>query len=93
LRRRESFHYFSRVHPERQQRRQARVERRIVDFVGMQLLLDPLVHANIGDSFGVARARAEGQPAWRVHRPLGLTHLRRQAMGRRCLLFVGGKQQ
>jgi hypothetical protein len=51
------------------------VKRAIVDPVGMQLLVNPLVHTYRSNSFDVARARPEGQPIERVKRALLLVHL------------------
>jgi len=50
------------IHLQRAKWRQPRVERRIVDFVRMELQVNPLVNAHLRDAFEVAGAWAERQP-------------------------------
>ena len=83
LRGREVLHQLPGVHAQRAQRLQPRLQRRVVNLFGMQLLLDPLVHAHGRYAIHVARPGAKGQPVERVQRPLTGIHLHL----RRCFLF------
>src|SRR5213080_1533960 len=47
----------------------------VVDFIGMQLLIYPLIYAHGHHAIAVARARAKRQTVQRVHRALLLRHL------------------
>src|SRR5206468_10417123 len=74
------------IHAERAQWRKARLESMVIDFVGMQLLVYPLIYAHGHHAIAVARARAKRQTVQRVHRALLLRHL-----GTRVFLVFPGE--
>src|SRR5207245_11357265 len=74
------------THAERAQWRKARLESMVIDFVGMQLLVYPLIYAHGHHAIAVARARAKRQTVQRVHRALLLRHL-----GTRVFLVFPGE--
>ena len=47
----------------------------VINFVGMKLLVDPIVDAHCIDSLDVTGTWSEGEPVEGVHGPLLLVHL------------------
>src|SRR5438552_10004704 len=72
---RKIFDNLAGVHAERAQWHKTCLQSMVVDFIGVQLLVYPLIHAH-GHAIGVARTRAKRQTVERVYRALLLRHLR-----------------
>jgi hypothetical protein len=62
------------VHPQRTERSQPGVERRVVDSVGVEFEVNPPIDAHLRHAVHVARPRAEGQPVQRVQGALLAVH-------------------
>ena len=58
---------------------QASLDGMVINLVGMQLLIDPLVHAHGGNAVHLARARTEAQPVQGMQRAFLLVLVRKQA--------------
>jgi hypothetical protein len=59
---REIFYDLFCSHTERTERSQPGIERRLVNFIGMEFEFDPLVNADLRDALHIAGPRTEGQP-------------------------------
>jgi hypothetical protein len=69
------LHHLADVHAERAEWSQARIECGVVNFFGMELLVDPFVYANRQDTLEVSGARSEGQAVKCVNGSLLSVHL------------------
>jgi hypothetical protein len=69
---------------------QASLQYTVIDLFGMELQLDPSIHAHRLHALSVSRTRSKCEPIERMLRALRLIH--RADRLRTDLLFVGGKK-
>ncbi len=81
--RRKGRHHLAGAHGQRAIRSKVRLQGGVIDSVGMQLEVDPLVDAHRGHGLDIARTRTEAKPVERVQRTLLLV------VGFRGLLLLG----
>ena len=77
LLRRKVLHDLARIHPQRAERRQPRLDRVIINLLRMKLLVDPLLQPHGKHALHIPRPRPKRQPIQRMQRAFRFLHLGR----------------